>query len=362
MRLKNEIYERPNDGRVRSAETRQQTAARLKRKRNKKLFGWTAAGVVLFVLLFNVVLLPLTSEIARVKDMDEYDGDNKYIIGGNQKMMLSAHRAGGDLAPEETMLAFEKCMTAADYAVDIVEFDLHLTKDNQLVLLHDDTADRTSNSAEIFGEEVEVIDLTLAELKTLNFGENFKAADGSYPYRGKRGADIPEDVKILTLDEILTYLKSVRGDNLDYIIEIKNEGGDGERAMDLLYAKMVEYGIVDNTIVGTFNGNVSKHIDKNYPELTRSSGISEVLSFYYAFLYGADLSKRDLNYTVLQIPTGYAMFDLGTKALIDYAHKYGLAVQYWTINDADEIKRLMEAGADAVMTDNPEIAYAVING
>lgn len=357
--LANEVYERENNGRSRG-KSKEQIKTGIIKKKSRNVFIWTAVGIVVLVLVFNILILPLTSEVERVYSVNEYNGDNKYICF-DDKMMLSAHRAGGDLAPEETLMAFKNCMTAENYSVDIVEFDLHLTKDYCLVLLHDDTADRTSNAAEIFGEDIEVSELTLAELKSLNFGENFQL-NGVYPYRGLRGEDIPEDVKILTLDEILTYLKSMRGENLNYIIEIKNGGETGERAMDLLYETMVKFDIADNTIVGTFEGNVSKYIDKKYPDLTRSAGISEVLSFYYAFLYGADLSKRDLNYNVLQIPMGYAMFNLDTKAVIDYAHKYGIAVQYWTINDADDVKRLMDAGADAVMTDNPEVAYEVING
>jgi len=52
-------------------------------------------------------------------------------------------------------------------------------------------------------------------------------------------------------------------------------------------------------------------------------------------------------------------FDLSTKAFIDYAHSLGIAVQYWTINDEDDMRTLLKNGADAIMTDNPELAYAV---
>ncbi len=329
-----------------------------KKDKINKIVKWTITSLIIAVVLVNFLALPLTGDYSRVDEIKVYEGDNRYITF-DERTYISAHRAGGDLAPEETLMAFEKCMKATDYVVDIVEFDLHITADDQLVLLHDDTVNRTSNATEFYGDDdVEVIDKTLAELKQLNFGENFEDINGNYPYRGLRGDQIPENVKILSLDEILTYLTSVRPD-LNYIIEIKNGGKDGERAMDILYAKMQQYGITDHVIVGTFKDNVTRYIDKQYPDLTRSASIMEVMDFYFSFLYGNN--NKDFKFDVLQIPQGLkGYFDLGTKAFCDYAHAHDIAVQYWTINDADDVKRLVDNGADAIITDNPEVAYAVI--
>ena len=203
-------------------------------------------------------------------------------------------------------------------------------------------------------------DKTLAELKTLNFGYNFQAPDGSYPYRNID--NVPDDVRILTLDEVLSYLAEQRPDgDLTYIIEIKDKGRVGKEAMDKLYAAMEKFGITDKTIVGTFNGDISKYIDDVYGgKVKRSAGILEVVNFYYAFLWGVNQNTEMLGYDVLQIPMGFnGFFDLSTKAFIDYAHSLGIAVQYWTINDEDDMRTLLKNGADAIMTDNPELAYAV---
>jgi len=334
------------------------SSAERARKRKFRFYGFWTLGILVSLILLNFVIMPLTGSIARVNEVTEYYGDNQYVRIG-QIPLISAHRAGGDLAPEETMKAFELCMAPEDYAVDIVEFDLHITKDDQLVLLHDSTVDRTSNSREHYGKSnVQVKDKTLAELKELNFGENFQTLSGEYPYKGLRGTEIPENVKILSLDEILTYLTSLRGDNLNYIIEIKDGGKNGEKATDILYSKMVEYGIVENTIVGTFQGNVTKYFDEKYPMLKRSASIVEVLDFYYSFLYRI---KKEYKFDVLQIPKGLATFDLGTKAFIDYAHSFGISVQYWTINEQVDIEKLVNAGADVIISDNPELVYSVIH-
>ncbi len=345
-----------------SAKKDAQAAEKKRRKKLAKQIAIPILSVLLFIFVLNILILPLTGSYARVGSVDTYVGSNQYItLGDESGPMLSAHRAGGDLAPEETLSAFKLCMESPDYSVDIVEFDLHLTKDGHLVLMHDHEVDRTSDGPIVFGKKkVKVQDKTLAELKTLNFGYNFQAPDGSYPYRNID--NVPDDVRILTLDEVLAYLAEQRPDgDLTYIIEIKDKGRVGKEAMDKLYAAMEKFGITDRTIVGTFNGDISKYIDDVYGgKVKRSAGILEVVNFYYAFLWGVNQNTDKLGYDVLQIPMGFnGFFDLSTKAFIDYAHSLGIAVQYWTINDEDDMRTLLKSGADAIMTDNPELAYAV---
>jgi glycerophosphoryl diester phosphodiesterase len=79
---------------------------------------------------------------------------------------------------------------------------------------------------------------------------------------------------------------------------------------------------------------------------------------------GWDLDDLDPTYVALQIPYGKSaaggIINLGTKQMINYAHKYDIAVQYWTINDAEDVKYLTENGADCIMTDYPDMAYEVL--
>ena len=72
---------------------------------------------------------------------------NPYIVKTGDTM-VSAHRSGGGIAPENTLKAFENCVESSSFAISIFEFDLHITKDGQLILLHDENFDRTSNAAE----------------------------------------------------------------------------------------------------------------------------------------------------------------------------------------------------------------------
>lgn len=329
----------------------------------KNAIKWTILGTLIAVFVLNVIILPLTGGCERVEHISSYTGDNAWItFSSDNGLLLSAHRAGGTLEPEETMAAFKQCLEGAardGYVVDLLEFDLHLTKDGELVLMHDDTIDRTSNGSG------KVCDYTLAELNEFNFGYNFVDANGDYKYRAE-GVDL-SDVRIVTLEAVLTYVERTCP-GMQYVIEIKDGDDVGRRAMDKLYEMMVEFDIIDRTVFGTFNGEISEYVDKCNQngsferEVVRSAGIMEVMNFYYSFLYGCELDTSKLGYKVLQIPMGLnGFFDLSTKAFIDYAHAYGIAVQYWTINDAESVKKLQQNGADCIMTDDPKMAYEALH-
>ena len=129
-----------------------------------KVIGIILAVVVVFVGVYAALM-------AWTPAATTYSGEiNPYITA--DAALVSAHRSGGGIMPENTMLAFESCMNSKDFNTDIFEFDLHITKDNKLILLHDDTLDRTTNAVEYFGyEDVKPIDHTYAELRELNFGD-----------------------------------------------------------------------------------------------------------------------------------------------------------------------------------------------
>lgn len=74
------------------------------------------------------------------------------------------------------------------------------------------------------------------------------------------------------------------------------------------------------------------------------------------------MSKRDVGYCALQIPYIDGITFLGKKGLIEYAHKYNIAVQYWTVNDAEDIAFLNSIGADCVMSDKPDVCYDILKG
>lgn len=287
---------------------------------------------------------------------------------------VAAHRSGKNVAPENTMLAFKTCAEAAvngDYTVDIFEFDLRMTKDNKLILLHDKTLDRTTNIAEIYtnkhNKNYYPADYTYEELSVLNAAMDFKSPDGTNPYKDLRGEDIPADIKVPLFSDVCEYLSErVHTENRNYrfIIEIKDKGETGILAANMLYDYLIEYDFLEYTIVGTFNNEVTEEFSKK-EGLLRSAGIKEALGFLWNFIISKDLSENPPEYVALQIPAklfGIKMPFVGGKKFINYAHKYGIAVQYWTINDEKTMNNLAANGADCIITDSPDLAYRVVNG
>ena len=339
------------------------------KKKYKVLLG---VMLGLFILFFGVSCC-----VIGIADCDiekhYFEGvTNPYIT--DDVAMVSAHRAGSIVAPENTLNAFKLGIeeaTTGGYTVDIWEFDLHITKDGELILLHDHTLDRTSNSRQVFGvKDARPEDYTLEKLRELNMGYNFEL-DGEYPFRDLAAADITaQDLRVCTLEEVLDYMSSDEATaaapaefgKFRYIIEIKNSGKLGEKAADILYDTLVEYGILEDVVFGTFNQNVTDYVDENYPDMLRSSSICEVLDFWFAYLTGADLSKRGVGYCALQIPYSKSISFLGDAGLIEYAHKYNIAVQFWTINESDDVEYLQSVGADCIMSDSPDMCYDVLKG
>ncbi|MBQ4444212.1 MAG: hypothetical protein II896_06135 [Clostridia bacterium] len=351
---------------------------------NKAVKAIVIVFIVIAVIVTIIVGLMLSTYIPRGYRTDwtaEAVTANPHIVNdgaanaeGTSKTLVCAHRAGRTLAPENTIAAFAKCfdnVAAYGYRFDTLEFDLHLTKDGHLILLHDDTLDRTSDCTLRGEKDVHPKDKTLAELKTYNMGYNFPdpEAPGHYPYRDMTDEQLDAaHARICTLEEVLDYVNSrlAEGQTMNYIIEIKDDGDRGHLATDKLYQTMLDYHILDKVIVGTFHQAVTSYIDTRYQNredgknIIRSASISEVLDFYFSMMFNVDLSKKKVGYSVLQIPYRDFVINLGKPAIIEYAHAFGIAVQYWTINDAADMQYLADAGADTIMTDDPALLYKTI--
>ena len=289
---------------------------------------------------------------------ETYPATNQYITDLGDTMVL-AHRAGRRLFPQGTMMAFEGCVNSESFETDIFEFDVRLTADEKLIIVHDDTLDEVSNAVEYFGKtENYPENYTYEEIYNLNMGEFFKDANGEMPYNGLRGDDIPDNLRIVTVMRALTYLES--NGNYHYSIEIKNSGELGIKAVDTLYDILSIMKLVDKVIVSSFNKDVILYIEENYPELTRSAYNVEVALLYLDSLLGIDRDENHYGFDVIQVPPDKYIVNLGTSKLINHAHKNNIAVQYWTINDAERMKFLQDIGADGIITDIPDVAYEVL--
>ena len=325
----------------------------------KKVIGKSLLVLLCIVVVIAIVGIAQFYHRSDPKDLKQYDMDNPFVTGDTA---ISAHRSGAGDFPEETLAAFRGCVENPDFQVDYFEFDLHMTADDILVLSHDSTLDRVSDAALVFGtENVLVRDKTLAELKELNMAAQFVSDAGKTPYADLHGGDVPDELRILSLDEVLDYLTAA-GD-YRYIIEIKDGGTVGLAAADRLYATLKGRDLLDHVIIGSFRDEVADYITENYPDTHRSASPEEVVQFYFAALTG----KKDFtcSYDVLQLPFGDAEssfgINLGTTTVINFAHAHDLAIQYWTVNSEKDMAYLASVGADALITDYPDRAAGVLS-
>ena len=324
----------------------------------KKLIGRILLVLLCIVLVIAIIGAAQYFHRSDPKNRKQYETTNPFITGGTA---ISAHRSGAGDFPEETLAAFRGCAENPDFQVDYFEFDLHMTADDVLVLSHDSTLDRVSDAVTVFGaENVLVRDKTLEELKQLNMAAQFVNDAGETPYAGLHGDAVPDELRILSLDEVLDYLTTA-GD-YHYIIEIKDGGDVGLAAADQLYATLQARSLLDRVIVGSFQDEVADYITANYPDMHRSASPEEVVQFYFAAL----TAKKDFtcSYDVLQLPFGDAEssfgINLGTTTVINFAHANDLAIQYWTVNSEEDMAYLASVGADALITDYPDRAAGVL--
>ena len=323
-----------------------------------------AIAIIIGAVLALALFLMIAGLIAYHIPLKEkpYKGEKNPLIKNDGKAIVCAHRSGALIAPENTLMAFQACAESKEFEVELFEFDLRRTKDGKLIVVHDKTLDRTTNACEHFGEtDVFVENKTYDEIRQLNLGENYMDADGNYPYRGLRGDDIPDNLRAVDVEEIFDYLESKK--KFLYSIDIKNSGELGRIAADEFHEIIKKRNMTDQVIQATFHYKIAKYVDKNHPDLIRGACRLEFFLFYIAATLNLPLSRKFIKFKVLQFPGNqYRIVKPASKRLVTYAHNLGLAVQFWTINDAKEIKRINDIGADCIMSDLPDVCYKVIKG
>ncbi len=297
--------------------------------------------------------------------------DNPFLVDDGDYPMVAAHRGGAQNSPENTMLAFRTCVN--ETKVDIVETDVHLTKDGYLVYVHDAYIDRVcdingdidaSAALEICEEETKrhyVSDMTLDELKQYNFGYYFEDENGNRPYKDVK--DLKKaGLQIATIDELFEEFK----DNQDilFLIEIKDGDEMGKTACKIVHDTLENYPqFKQRLVIGTVHSEVENELRENYPEILRGASTGSAAKFIATQLLKVNLFDNT-SFACLQVPTSYDVgitLKLDKETYIKRAHKRNIAVQFWTINEESQMRELIDLKCDCIMTDNPVLLNKVLN-
>ena len=247
---------------------------------------------------------------------------------------LYAHRGASIERPENTLPAFER---AVEIGVDVLEMDVHLTRDEHLIVVHDDTAFRTCAAPVAWHEN------DLADVQRLDAGWGFVAHDGSRPFAGK-GIRVPTFVEVLERFPT-THLN----------VDVKSDAHAGEVLLQLLRDRHAE----DRVTVASFHTRTLIAVRRlGYGgESALSQGELASLLSLPALLW------RQLPFTgtAAQVPTHKGPIRFDRSTFIAKCHSLGLRVDFWVIDDRDEAERLLALGADGIMTNDPATLRPVVH-
>ncbi len=256
--------------------------------------------------------------------------------------LVFGHRGAAAEQPENTLPSFQAAMTAG---AAILESDLHLTRDGEIVMIHDPAVDRTTDGSGL------VADMTLAQIKTLDAGYRFTPDGGrTYPFRGQ-GIGIP------TLREFFALFP---GRRCNFEIKV-NDPGLIARVLDEISAT----GREDITLLTASDDSAMQALRAD--ARARGSGVAlgsstaEVMLFMMSLMQGT--APPDI--AALQVPYiygggGYTM-TLVTPDFVAHAHRHDIQVHVWTINDPAEMKDLHDMGVDGIFTDCPAQAVRLFS-
>jgi glycerophosphoryl diester phosphodiesterase len=256
----------------------------------------------------------------------------------HEKPFFFAHRGGSGLAPENTLPAFERGLALG---ADALELDIQTTKDGEIVVIHDQVVDRTTNATG------PVADYSLEELRQLDAGYRFTPDGGqTFPYRGQ-GIVIP------TMREVFERFPTTRI-NLD----LKESSPERERG---LWALIQEYHAEDRILVasGEIHQAIIRFRQLSAGRVATSASEAEIRRFFYASKAHATRWLRPA-YDALQVPETYGRVRIVSPAFLKAAHWLGLDVHVWTVDDRPAMERLLALGVDGLMTDRPDVLAEVL--
>ena len=232
-----------------------------------------------------------------------------------------AHRGASGYAPENTIPAFE---LALEQGADAFELDVQLTRDDEVVVIHDETLERTTDG------HGWVADHSLEDLRRLDAGH---------------GHDKFAGTRIPTLAEVFELVRD--GDTM-VNVELKNSRmaykGLEERVLDLI----ARFGLGSRVVLSSFNHYSLRHLVHLGAPNVLGALYSEPLwkPWQYAGRLGASALHPSLAAT--------------RRKVVEKSHEHGLAVNVWTVNEPDDIRRMVGLGVDAVITNYPNLARSLI--
>lgn len=235
-----------------------------------------------------------------------------------------AHRGFAAKYPENTLPAFT---AAIEVGADGIEFDVHMTKDGELVVIHDDSVDRTTDGCG------RVRDMSLAEIKGLDAGDWFGPE-----FAGTR---------VPTLDETLE-IAAKASYPLVFNMELKFCDIPYPNMELLAWERVLAHGLTHRTVISSFDHDCLRRLKRIHPGAEIAVLYQEVL--VDPWLYARYLNARSLH------PFHKSVH---TPELVASIQRHGIDVRVFTVNEADDLRKYCSWGVNAVITERPDVAIAI---
>lgn len=235
--------------------------------------------------------------------------------------LVFAHRGGAKLGPENTIAGFDRGLAAG---ADGLELDVRLSRDGDVMVIHDSTVDRTTDA------RGRVNQYTAQELGRMNV---LGSGDG-----------VPR------LEDVLARFPGV-----PLIIELKENGELGRRTADLVRAAMA----LDRVVIGSYLRAALREVRRYEPRLPTGSSHEETRLAVYASRVG--LAPHWASYRSFQVPESTQGTRVVSKSFVRLAHQAGLSVQVWVVDEPDAVLRLLSWGVDGIITDRPDVAVLALH-
>lgn len=266
-----------------------------------------------------------------------------------RKVIAFAHQGGSFEGPSSTIAAIGH---ALGVGANAIELDVHATKDRHVVVCHDETVDRTTN------HHGEIANLTLAELREMDNAYWWIDGDvvspghdeSEYLLRGR--APALRGYGIATLEEV-----SVSFPGVLFNLDIKRTDPDVEGYEELLANELRRLERLSSVMVASFHDDAIQRFRTFAPDVATSAATNESAAFYFSHLEGSPVVPPA---SAFQLPATYGDIEVVTESFIAAAHQADIAVHVWTINDVEEMARLVDLGVDGLVSDRPTPLAALL--
>jgi glycerophosphoryl diester phosphodiesterase len=270
-----------------------------------------------------------------------------------RRVLTYAHQGGAWEAPSSTLFALRRALALG---VSGIELDVHATADGHLVVCHDSTVDRTTDG------HGPISALKLSEVRALDNAywfapggdETQGLAPDAYPYRGRAPDDT--DFRVATLDEVLELLDGHPQVALN--LDIKQTAPAVDPYEERLARALADHGGTDRVIVASFLDTATASFSGYAPGIATSAGTLAVATFWRAVHDGEQ--PPPMRHVALQVPASHGDLVVVDDIFVSAAHRCGVAVHVWTVNDTTAMDRLLDLGVDGVISDLPSPMVSLV--